>query len=172
MGRAVRLTDANFEQEVLASGVPVLVDFWASWCPPCKMMDPVIEALAEEYNGRLVVGKVNVDQSPLVRSEYRVVGVPTFILFQGGEPLQRRTGAQSKGQLVGMLGAYLGLMPVLGVLVTGSLLGLAQGLWLMVRGRGGRKTAIPFGPALATAGLLHLFAPMWLFELSARFFGS
>jgi prepilin signal peptidase PulO-like enzyme (type II secretory pathway) len=63
-------------------------------------------------------------------------------------------------------------MPVLGVLVAGSLLGLAQGVWLMVRGQGGRKTAIPFGPALATAGLLHLFAPMGLFDLAARVFGS
>lgn len=87
-----------------------------------------------------------------------------------------RTGRIGLGmgdvKLVAMLGAYLGLMPVLGVLVTGSLLGLAQGMWLMVRGQGGRKTAIPFGPALATAGLLHLFAPMWLFDVTGRIFGS
>jgi leader peptidase (prepilin peptidase)/N-methyltransferase len=87
-----------------------------------------------------------------------------------------RTGRIGLGmgdvKLVGMLGAYLGLFPVLGVIVAGSLLGVAQGAWLMVRGRGGRKTAIPFGPALATAGLLHLYAPMWLFDLTGRVFGS
>jgi leader peptidase (prepilin peptidase)/N-methyltransferase len=87
-----------------------------------------------------------------------------------------RTGRLGLGmgdvKLVAMLGAYLGVAPVLGVLVTGSLLGLTQGLWLIARGRGGRKTAIPFGPALATAGLLHLFVPMWLFDVTGRVFGS
>jgi leader peptidase (prepilin peptidase)/N-methyltransferase len=87
-----------------------------------------------------------------------------------------RTGSVGLGmgdvKLVAMLGAYLGALPVLGVVVVGSLLGLVQGVWLMTRGRGGRKTAIPFGPALATGGLLHLYAPMWVFDLTGRVLGS
>ncbi len=107
MGRALRLTDANFEREVLESDIPVLVDFWASWCPPCKMVEPVIEELAAEYNGRLKVGKLHVDQNPKTASRYQIMGVPTFALFQAGEVLHQRTGAQSKGQLLQMLGQVL-----------------------------------------------------------------
>ena len=99
----IRLTDANFEQEVLTSRVPVLVDFWASWCPPCKMTEPVVAELAVEYAGRLRVGKMNVDQNPRTREEYQVVGVPTFAVFKDGELLGRRTGAQSKRQLIDLL---------------------------------------------------------------------
>ena len=83
MGQTVRLTDTNFEREVLASGIPVLVDFWASWCPPCKMTEPVIDELAVEYDGRLKVGKLNVDQNPQMAARYRVMGVPTFAVFCG-----------------------------------------------------------------------------------------
>ena len=107
MGHALRLTDANFEQEVLASGVPVLVDFWASWCPPCKMMEPVIADLAAEYSGRLKVGKLQVDQNPKTAGQYQITGLPAFVLFQAGEIVQRRVGAQSKGQLLRMLSQVL-----------------------------------------------------------------
>jgi thioredoxin 1 len=103
MGRSLRLTDTNFEQEVLASEVPVLVDFWASWCPPCKMTEPVVDELAAEYDGRLKVGKLNVDRNPRTRERYRIAGVPTFVVFRGGEPAGQRTGAQSRGQLERML---------------------------------------------------------------------
>ncbi len=109
MGFAVRLTDANFEREVLKSDLPVLVDFWASWCPPCKMVEPVIEALAQEYDGRLKVGKLHVDQNPKTASRYQIMGVPTFILFQDGGAIDRRTGSQSKTQLLQMLGKVLRL---------------------------------------------------------------
>jgi thioredoxin 1 len=107
MGHVLRLTDTNFEHEVLASDVPVLVDFWASWCPPCKMVEPVVEDLAAEHDGRLKVGKLHVDQNPKTAGCYRIMGVPTFVVFQAGEVIQRRTGAQSKGQLLQMLGEVL-----------------------------------------------------------------
>lgn len=107
MGHASRLTDVNFKREVLEADVPVLVDFWTSWCPPCKMVEPVVEELAVEYNGRLKVGKLHVDQNPKTASRYQIMGVPTFVLFQAGEILQQRTGAQSKAQLMQMLGEVL-----------------------------------------------------------------
>lgn len=107
MSHPIRLTDVNFEQEVLRSEVPVLVDFWASWCPPCKMMEPLIEELAVEYNGRLKVGKLNVDQNPKTASRYQIMGVPTFALFRSGEVVEQRVGAQSKGQLEQLLHGVL-----------------------------------------------------------------
>jgi thioredoxin 1 len=97
------LTDANFEAEVLESELPVLVDFWASWCPPCKMVEPLVEELAAEYDGQLKVGKLHVDQNPKTRDRYGVLGVPTFLLFHEGKIIQQRVGAQAKRQLVEML---------------------------------------------------------------------
>ena len=107
MGHTLRLTDRNFEQEVLRSEVPVLVDFWASWCPPCKMTEPVVEELAAAYDGRLKVGKLNVDRNPRTRERYRILGVPTFIVFQAGIVAGQRTGAQSRRQLEQMLAEVL-----------------------------------------------------------------
>jgi len=95
----LRLTDATFEEEVLESKIPVLVDFWASWCPPCKMVEPVIANLAQEYDGKIKVAKLHVDQNLKMASKYQIVGVPTFILFDSGKEVQRRIGAQSKEQL-------------------------------------------------------------------------
>jgi thioredoxin 1 len=103
MGRALRLTDKNFDEEVLAADEPVLVDFWSSWCPPCKMTEPVVEALAEEREATLKVGKLQVDQNPMVASRYEVLGVPTFVLFHKGEILARRTGSLAKRQLAKMI---------------------------------------------------------------------
>ena len=103
MEQVLRLTDANFEQEVLGARVPVLVDFWASWCLPCKMMEPVIAELATECDGGLKIGKLNVDQNPRSAARYRIVGVPTFIVFSAGEVREQRTGAQSKAQLKELL---------------------------------------------------------------------
>ena len=99
----MRFTDANFEKEVLNSDIPVLVDFWASWCPPCKMTEPLIDKLAQEYDGKVKIGKINVDQNPKTASKYEIKGVPTFILFKSGEEINRRVAAQSEGQLRKML---------------------------------------------------------------------
>jgi thioredoxin 1 len=107
MGQAVRLTDKTFEQEVLRSECPVLVEFWASWCPPCKMVEPVMEQLAEEYANRVLVGKLHVDRNPKMRDRYQILGVPTFAVFQEGELVSRRVGAQSKGQLESLIGEVL-----------------------------------------------------------------
>ncbi len=99
MSRVIRLTDKNFESEVLASDVPVLVEFWGSWCPPCKVMEPTLEQLAADYDGRLKVGKLNVDQNPYMARKYTIQGAPTFIVFSLSEIKGRHTGAQSEAQL-------------------------------------------------------------------------
>lgn len=79
-----KFTTANFEQEVLQSEIPVLVDFYADWCGPCKMMAPIVEALAEKYDGKVKVGKINVDNEPALAQKYRVMSIPTFIIFKDG----------------------------------------------------------------------------------------
>jgi thioredoxin 1 len=99
MSPVLRLTDRNFEQEVIDSKVPVLVDFWASWCLPCKAMEPIVEELASEYDGRIKIGKLNVDQNPRTGGRYQIKGVPTFIAFVAAEPVIRKVGAQAKTQL-------------------------------------------------------------------------
>jgi len=99
----MRLTDSNFKEQVLESESPVLVDFWSSWCPPCKMTEPVIDELASQLDGKIKVGKMNVDQNPGVSAEYNIAGVPTFILFKNGEILRREVGARSKQQLLKMI---------------------------------------------------------------------
>ena len=109
MSRLIRLTDRNFEREVLRSDIPVLVDFWASWCPPCKMMEPVLIELAIKYTARLKVGKLNVDQNPRTAQSYGILGLPTLALFQDGEIVESRTGAQSEQQLSRALNEVLGL---------------------------------------------------------------
>jgi thioredoxin 1 len=98
--RIMRLTDTTFDDEVLSSDVPVLVDFWASWCPPCKMVEPLMDEIAEELDGAVKLAKINVDQSPKSGARYKISGVPTFILFINGEPEDRRVGAQSREQLL------------------------------------------------------------------------
>lgn len=103
MVNVIRITDSTFDGEVLASPIPLLIDFWASWCPPCKMVEPAVEALAREYAGRVKVAKLNVDQNPIQAARYEVSGLPTFVLFNSGDVLARRIGAQSKGQLRKMI---------------------------------------------------------------------
>ena len=95
----MNLTDKNFEKEVLESKIPVLVDFWSSWCPPCKMVEPVIDKLEKDYRGRIKVCKINVDKYPSIAAKYNIKGVPTFIIFNGGKIVYRSVGAKSEFQL-------------------------------------------------------------------------
>jgi thioredoxin 1 len=108
MSTRLRFTDANFTQEVLNGATPVLVDFWASWCPPCKMVEPIIDELAEEFRGKIKIGKVNVDQNPRLRDMFEIAGVPAFILFEKGKVVRRESGARSKQQLKNIITEVFG----------------------------------------------------------------
>jgi thioredoxin 1 len=103
----VELTDQNFEQEVLKSDQPVLVDFWAVWCAPCRMVAPTVEAIAQEYAGRAKVGKLNVDDNLAVTSRYNIRGIPTLMLFKNGQVQEQWVGATSKDVIVKMLEKHL-----------------------------------------------------------------
>ena len=92
--------DTNFNQEVLQSDIPVLVDFYADWCGPCKMMSPVIDQINNEYAGRLKVGKINVDESPNTASQYRVMSIPTLLFIKNGQVVDQVIGAVPKRQLI------------------------------------------------------------------------
>lgn len=102
-----KLTDDNFEKEVLQSTLPVLVDFWADWCGPCKMIAPTIEAVALEFKGKAKFGKLNVDENTKTPTTYDIRGIPTLILFKGGKIIATKVGALSKGQLTDFLNANI-----------------------------------------------------------------
>ena len=99
MTKPVAVTDAEFEQEVLGADLPVLVDFWADWCQPCKMIAPIVEELASEYEGKVTFAKMDVDSNPLTPTKYGIRGIPTLLLFQGGEAVQQVVGAVPKAVL-------------------------------------------------------------------------
>ncbi|MFP5222192.1 MAG: thioredoxin [Acidobacteriota bacterium] len=100
---AIQVTDATFEEEILKCQLPVLVDFWAPWCGPCRAMGPVIDELANEYSGQVKVAKMNVDENPSTPSKYGIRAIPTLILFKGGEVVEQITGAVSKSSIKEMI---------------------------------------------------------------------
>lgn len=102
-GMVVDVTDGNFEDEVVRSELPVLVEFTADWCPPCRQMEPVLKALAEEEGDRLKVVRLNVDKNPSTTNAYRVLAMPTFLVFRGGEPVKSLVGARPKRRLIAEL---------------------------------------------------------------------
>jgi thioredoxin 1 len=106
-GKPVEVTEATFEAEVLKSPTPVLVDFWAEWCTPCKMMAPVLDQVASEQAGKLKVAKVDVDAYPAMLARFGIRGIPTLILFKNGQLVDRIIGYQSKSALLGKLQRHL-----------------------------------------------------------------
>ena len=100
---AMETTMDNFEQEVLNSDIPVMIDFWATWCMPCKMLAPTIEELAEEANGAYKVGKIDVDKSPSLAAQFGVMSIPTVIVFKNGKAVDKTVGVVPKSQLEAML---------------------------------------------------------------------
>jgi thioredoxin 1 len=103
----LQISDAEFDEKVLKSTSPILVDFWAEWCGPCKMIAPILEEIAVEYQGRLTVAKVNIDNNPGTPQRYGVRGIPTMILFKDGEVLATKVGALAKSQLAAFIDANL-----------------------------------------------------------------
>jgi thioredoxin 1 len=105
--KIVNLTDATFDEHVKGSDVPVLVDFWAEWCGPCKMITPVLEEIAEEQAGKIRIAKLNIDDNLDVTRRFDVMSIPTLILFKDGEPQARLVGAKPKGALLQEISAYI-----------------------------------------------------------------
>ncbi len=100
MAKPFPVTDAEFREKVLESDVPVIVDFWAIWCSPCKLIAPILEDLAEEYDGQLLVAKLDVDHNPQTPAQYGIMGIPTLILFKDGRPVERIVGYMPKDRLL------------------------------------------------------------------------
>jgi thioredoxin 1 len=108
MGQTVAVTDATFDQVVLKSANPVLVDFWATWCRPCQMVAPILEELTQEYSGKLTIAKLDVDQNQQTAQKFHVMSIPTMIIFKGGKPVSNIVGFKPKDQLKKELDAALG----------------------------------------------------------------
>jgi thioredoxin 1 len=108
MSKEMELTDANFETSVLKSDVPVLVDFWAPWCGPCRMVAPIVEEIAGEYQGKLKVGKLNTDENQQVPAKYGIMSIPTLMIFKDGQVSERIIGAQPKKSITEKINSVLG----------------------------------------------------------------
>jgi thioredoxin 1 len=103
----MEVSEKAFEKEVLASKIPVLVEFWGSWCPPCKVMEPIIERLEKAFSGKVKICKVNTDRNPSLRRKYEIRGLPTFIIFVQGKDVERHVAAKSEQELKGILDKFL-----------------------------------------------------------------
>ena len=104
---ALEFTDANFDQTVLKSDQPVLVDFWAEWCGPCRMVGPIVEELAKEYEGKAVIGKLDVDNNPGVSAQFGIRNIPTILFFKNGEIVDKQVGAVPKSVLAGKINSLI-----------------------------------------------------------------
>ncbi|MES2203926.1 MAG: thioredoxin TrxA [Pseudomonadota bacterium] len=107
MAKVIAVTDQSFESDVLNSSIPVLVDFWAEWCGPCKMLAPVLESVVDDYAGKVKIVKINVDENPETAPKFGIRGIPTLILFKNGEVATTKVGALSKSQLTDFLDGQL-----------------------------------------------------------------
>ena len=103
----IEITDSNFAAEVEQSDVPVLIDFWAVWCGPCRMIAPIVEELAGEYDGKAKIGKVDVDNNPMIAGKFGIRSIPTLLIFKGGQVVDQIVGAVPKGSIVDKLNAQL-----------------------------------------------------------------
>ncbi|MDX1413659.1 MAG: thioredoxin [Candidatus Promineifilaceae bacterium] len=112
MTKPFEVTDETFQTEVLQSDTPVLVDFWADWCGPCRMIAPSVSAMAEEYEDILRVAKMDVDENPATPGRYGIIGIPTLMLFKGGQVVERITGALPKDRIVAQVMPHLDAAPV------------------------------------------------------------
>ncbi len=108
MSKPVQISDDTFEQEVLKSETPVVVDFWAAWCGPCKMIAPILEEIAQEYDGKLKVAKIDVDANTKVASQFKIMSIPSLLFFKGGELVEQIVGAMPKAQLLSKVDKVLG----------------------------------------------------------------
>ena len=104
---ALEFKDASFEADVLQSDTPVLVDFWAPWCGPCRQLAPTVDAISEEYDGKVKVGKVNTDENPQIATQHQINSIPTLMIFKGGEVVERLVGALPKEKITEKIDAHL-----------------------------------------------------------------
>jgi len=107
MGEPIAIDDTNFDQIVLQAEIPVLVDFWAPWCRPCLMVAPILDELAEEYNGKVSIARIDIDQNPKTAAKYNIMSIPTMLIFKKGEPVSQIVGFRPKPELKRSLDAIL-----------------------------------------------------------------